>query len=141
MPDDQGLKKLSTEQLQLIFLVVAAILLALSLIFGIFSGFGNARARAEFDSVDKIKTALKFYNADQGRFPTQNEFLSQRILVPDYLTEMPTFISQGGACKNFTNLSYSQTNQQNFALVFCLEQSAGGLSSGIHILTNKGVAQ
>jgi len=134
MPDQQQGAKNS--KLQLIVLVVACVLLGLAVLFGIASGFSTGRSRATLASAQAINQALKYYSSDQGRYPSADQYYNQRILVPNYMQNLP--LPQDGSCSGRTDFIYSQDSPDQYRLEFCLTASAGGFGSGVHAFTEKG---
>lgn len=132
-------QNLNQERLRLIVMILACVLFTLSLLFGIASGFSYGQSKATFSYAQKINQALAFYQSDQGRYPSATQFYDQRILVPDYLTDLPKPLDASSACASYNQFFYSQSNPQNFDLEFCMKQSASGLSAGSHIFTEKGL--
>jgi hypothetical protein len=134
-----SLKNLDQSGLRLLILIIASLLFGFSLIFGISAGIAYGRSQATLAYVQKIGQALAYYKADQGIYPSADQFYNQRILVPDYLSDFPQPQESNGACSNYKQFFYSQQNPLSYNLQFCLSQKTGGLAAGVHILTQKGL--
>lgn len=125
--------------MQSLTLVAVIILFVLSILWGIFSGITLGKDQANYQNVENLNQALHYFNSDQDRYPTADEFYTQKLLTPFYMSAMPSPPNINGACKNYSQYYYSQSLPSDFSLQFCLNSGTHGLSSGVHILTVQGV--
>ncbi len=132
-------KSLITSKQQLFILIAAFILFALAVLVGISSGRSNAKVQADYQSIIQINSALKYFYSDNDRYPSADQFMNQKILVPNYLAAMPVMQATGGACKDSTGYFYAQTAPANFSIKFCLAKSTNGLTAGTHELSESGL--
>ncbi len=123
-------------RLQLILMVVAFVLFAVSVIWGISSGNSYGKSVATYNNVDLINQALAFYFKDQSVYPSPTQFKDDQVLRLLYLSAMPKPEDVTGVCANFKDFIYSQTNPHNFTLQFCLLQSVNGWPAGVNVLKN-----
>jgi len=137
--EEQQKKKFDRAKLQLVVLVVAFVLFGLSALFGIASGISYGKAEATYAYASRINQALGFYKNDQGRYPSVDQFYNQRILIPNYLSDLPSPQDVSGACSNYQSFAYAQTDPQTYSLIFCLTQNANGLKSGLHRFNQAGL--
>ncbi len=123
------------EKKQSLTLVAAIILFILSLAFGIFSGLSLGKDKANYENVSNIYRALNYFFKDQDRFPTADEFSSQKILAPFYMSTIPMAANLQGACKNFTDYVYARQTTTSYDLQFCLNNAVSGWNSGLNTLS------
>jgi hypothetical protein len=123
-------------------LVIASFLVFISVVV-LVSAYFSARSQGanqnRLADVVRIQEALKIYFEENGRYPsgtgTPNGF-------SDYLDFWPTPPStSAGDCRiGGDRYNYSQRSLgDDYTLSFCLSKSAGGLSSGIHTVTSRGI--
>jgi hypothetical protein len=127
------------KKLQSIVSIVVFVLFISSLVVGAYAGYTAGQSRATYENVLNINKALKYYYADQDIYPSQEQYLNQKILVPYYLREMPRPVGSGGSCSKYQNFDYSQSTSKKFALQFCLNKSTDGIPAGVHVLNEQGL--
>ncbi len=118
----------------IIFICAAAVFL-LAAVFGALSGISYGKSEATYAQARDIATALKFFNADQGQYPTATQFSSQMILSPIYMSTMPQPEDVSGSCSKYPQFAYDLNSTYGYVLQFCLLQGVGGAQAGVNYLT------
>lgn len=126
-----------SQRTQSLILIAAVVLFFVSLGLGLWQGYRYGQDQANLKNVSEISSALTFYHQDQDRYPTQDEFANQAILIPYYMSAMPVPANLSGECKTFTQYAYSQETPQDYSLQFCLNNAISGWSKGINVLKNE----
>jgi hypothetical protein len=119
-------------RLQLITSVVAFVLLALSLAWGVLSGIANAKSRETYASVGNLYQAVQYFYADQGSYPSVDQVMNQQVLTLDYLSAQPVPVDVSGKCAAYPEFEYVRNSSQSFSLSFCLLQGVGGYPAGLN---------
>lgn len=108
----------------------------LALVLGVFfaqrSGFVGGRNRAQsavlVANALQVQAAVKNFKADQGRYPTEDEFASKAVML-NYLSSfpLPEFISSRCPEKSYY---YRKTSANTVDFQVCIEEAVGSLKPG-----------
>jgi type II secretory pathway pseudopilin PulG len=138
MPDELQTQMNKRNKLQKIITIAVFILLAVSILWGIFSGISYARSKITYENAFAVREALRYYREDQDAYPSAEQFAEQKILVPYYLEKMPVGKTTG-KCEQYKDFVYSQSTSKDFKLQFCLTHKIKGLPAGVHQYTEQGL--
>lgn len=94
----------------------------------------QARDARRLAEVRQMMTAFELFYNDKGVYP---DALSQ--ITPTYISVMPVAPTADGSCTTEQNNYQYQGAGKNYSLTFCLGDSAGGYSAGIHTLSPSGI--
>ena len=117
----------------ILYSLIMAVILFISIGAGIGSGFKHAQSLAVIESVNNLQTGLNYFYNDQDRFPTAVEF-SDQVIMSNYFKSFPP-INFAGSCPQ--NYIYKRNSDINFELDFCLPTSSGNFKSGWNLLSGK----
>ena len=112
--------------------VLAAVILFISLWQGVHAGGLSARTRAVLDNAQAITKGLDYFNSDQGRYPSMQEF-SDGNIMSRYFSGYPFRDIDGGNCVA-SYYYHSIIPYKSYELQFCLPQKSGNFPAGANIL-------
>ncbi len=118
-------------------LVVIAIvgLLSSVIILGLNSAREKARNAKRLADITQLSSAIELYFNQNYGYP-----LTYASLVPDFLSELPTYPTPIDAPCVTSTYAYSSAGQSTYQLLFCISAATGGVTSaGTHTLSQSGV--
>jgi hypothetical protein len=122
--------------LQSIIILLVVVVIVSTVFLAYLQAGGEARDQQRLLDMTAIESALNLYFDDYGSYPSTNNALPKGLDI--YLEFWP----QPAAANNCKQNSYSYTQKAggtDYAVSFCLEDPATGLSSGMHTLSSKGI--
>lgn len=113
---------------------IAFIVVVLTFVLGILalSGFSSGKKQAQskvvLGMVFEIEKGLDFFYKDNGRFPSANEFLEEKIMAP-YFNQLPALPEIDPKICNAAYI-YNRPSIKSYELNFCLPKSTDGFIRG-----------
>ncbi len=128
--------ELQPNYVRLTVLFLVAFFVFLSGWFGFRAGRDLAKGNLTLSQTNALLVGLKYFYSDQDRYPTPTEFNSQDSMGL-YATRLPVTIPVSTPCPLV--LTYNTFNQRSFKLDYCMPRGFGGVTKGLHTLTERDI--
>ena len=116
---------------QQLWKILAVIVVAVILFFGVFLGLSSGKHKAQSQAIatntESLQKALEFFYSDQNRYPTALEFANTAIMSQYMSSFPPANIVSKNCPETFT---YKQQSVSSYQLRFCLPAAYGGAAAG-----------
>ncbi len=117
---------------------LSSLAVAVVLLLAVFWGVGSGRLQAQgglvLQNAQSLQAGLRYFYADQNRFPTAEEFQDQNLML-SYFNAFPPAELAAGPCSG--SFSYKRPAAGSYELDFCLPASSGGLTAGWHAISGQ----
>ncbi len=118
---------LTQRLLQNLLIGLLVLLLGLGVLWAAVAGSRAGKSAVVLQNTAALQDGLKYFLADQNRYPTALEFQDRNIMVNYFSTFPPQDITGGSCAKSY---DYTSPTAKTFDLAFCLPKARDGFVAG-----------